>query len=223
MGPEKLKRYPFWVPFSLEAEVTRLFQSLLVQNLTQSISQDQPSFRNLSHEDPVFQALRHFATSTLVQHRSSYNSDEWSSPAKLCNFCIERLHNQMLLQRYQSEIHDLAILRGRVPPISDLQPDGSSIPFFELELMDASLNEVLLFHGAPPDVLAQITLAGFDPLRAGERAGAMFGSSYFARNLSKCDFYASRGTRRQVLLSRVLGHPHQAVGITGWGPRRPLG
>ena len=203
-------------------EVDDAFKSLLVQHLTDPLTY---ACKEVSPLDPVCQAVRDFATSTLVQHRRAHNANEWCPVAKLCHFRIERLHNRTLHDKYLAEIDHLTHIRGRdrVNPILDLAADGSTRPFFDLKSKDTSLNEVFLFHGASSEVIEKIMLEGFDPQRGGEAAGAMFGiGAYFARNLSKCDFYARGNRRRHVLLSRVLlGHPYVAKQSLGQQVRRP--
>jgi hypothetical protein len=76
------------------------------------------------------------------------------------------------------------------------------------------LNEFLLYHGAPSDVIKRLQLQGLDPRYAGEHAGKMFGSGlYFATNSSKSDLYTKPdgGGLRCLLVVRVcLGEPHRA-------------
>eukprot|EP00927_Polykrikos_kofoidii_P010178 TRINITY_DN14308_c0_g1_i1.p1 TRINITY_DN14308_c0_g1~~TRINITY_DN14308_c0_g1_i1.p1 ORF type:complete len:160 (+),score=12.13 TRINITY_DN14308_c0_g1_i1:110-589(+) len=81
------------------------------------------------------------------------------------------------------------------------------------------LDEDFLFHGSPLDTVDDICRSGFDPRRAGEFVGRMFGvASYFAVNSSKADVYTGSSTsrlqrqaeRRLLVVRAVLGEPHHA-------------
>ena len=84
------------------------------------------------------------------------------------------------------------------------------------------VNEVSAFHGAAPENIQAICKEGFDPQRAGEGVGKMFGvAAYFAANASKSDVYTDnlaanrcfpRSAHRQIFLARVaLGKTYNTL------------
>ena len=55
-----------------------------------------------------------------------------------------------------------------------------------------ALNEAILFHGIPVDIVDRLLLQGLDPRRAGSNAGKMFGSGIYLADLSsKSDIYTT--------------------------------
>ena len=77
---------------------------------------------------------------------------------------------------------------------------------------DQRVNEYLLFHGAPSEIIERLSLQGLDPRHAGENTGALFGNgSYLATNSSKSDIYTrpnSNGERCVLLVRACLGETH---------------
>eukprot|EP00930_Biecheleria_cincta_P065273 TRINITY_DN5101_c0_g1_i1.p1 TRINITY_DN5101_c0_g1~~TRINITY_DN5101_c0_g1_i1.p1 ORF type:complete len:1132 (-),score=155.44 TRINITY_DN5101_c0_g1_i1:32-3166(-) len=79
------------------------------------------------------------------------------------------------------------------------------------EMLDAGLNEMLLWHGTDPDAANAIAEKGFLVERSGKaKHGRRFGGgAYFAEDLDKSLSYAkkAKGGRQSVLLCRVVcGH-----------------
>lgn len=97
---------------------------------------------------------------------------------------------------------------GQSPPVAVL-PDGVRRV---QTLADAKLNEVMLYHGAPPQVIEKLQTGSFIPQFGGTNAGKLFGTgTYFAAHSSKSDQYATPNAagERSILLARVcLGEPH---------------
>ena len=75
-----------------------------------------------------------------------------------------------------------------------------------------NMNEYFLFHGCEESIIEEIWQTGFDPRRAGEVTGKMFGAAtYFTPNASKADAYTEpRSNRlkkeaiRHIVIARVL-------------------
>ena len=162
--------------------------------------------RELARCDVFFKAVKELMLSSVVQHRQTINSSIWSPSAKLEVLSVELLQNRHLLDKYMAERALLHERRQNVSPMKawSLYRDEDE------PLYDPRLNEVLLFHGASSHCIDKIVEEGFDPQRGGDNKGSMYGiGTYFAHNVSKCDFYSpiserSRWQVKEVLLSRVL-------------------
>ena len=91
-------------------------------------------------------------------------------------------------------------------------------------------NELLLYHGAPSEIIQQLRLSGLDPRRGGEHFGKLFGvGTYLATNSSKSDIYTkpnAAGERCVLVVRTVLGEPHKtkvAMPTVNKPPDRPDG
>ena len=98
--------------------------------------------------------------------------------------------------------------QGKNPTVAVL-PDGVRRV---QTLADAQLNEAMLYHGAPPQVIEKLQTGSFIPQFGGTNRGKLFGTgTYFAAHSSKSDQYATPNAagERGILLARVcLGEPH---------------
>jgi hypothetical protein len=78
-------------------------------------------------------------------------------------------------------------------------------------VLDASLNEVHLFHGTPPDIATLISRHGFDE-RVANMGGLYGAGTYFAENSCKSMQYtvsSNSDGEYTIIYSRVLlGHVH---------------
>ena len=116
-----------------------------------------------------------------------------------------------LQDKYVAELQDIAGLCQHV--VSPLTIGFGAIPVHSFE--GRGLNEYLLYHGAPANIVDRLTLQGLDPRYAGENVGKLFGQGcYFAANSSKSDIYATvdeASGLRCILITRVaLGEAHMA-------------
>ena len=78
-----------------------------------------------------------------------------------------------------------------------------------------ALNEAILFHGIPVDIVDRLLLQGLDPRRAGSNAGKMFGSGIYLADLSsKSDIYTTpneNGERCILCVRTCLGEAYKAT------------
>jgi hypothetical protein len=156
----------------------------------------------LTVEDPRFKILRDSFLQSIRSHRKNYRSDEWCELAQLEIDSIDLVENPHLTQKFLTRRREL------VQALSPHEPTDLKI---DALLLDGSLRDYLLYHGAEGSIVERICTKGFDPQRGGENAGKMFGvGAYFAENASKADFYAipdpdrSPQGQRATLVTRVL-------------------
>eukprot|EP00931_Biecheleriopsis_adriatica_P107657 TRINITY_DN8197_c0_g1_i1.p1 TRINITY_DN8197_c0_g1~~TRINITY_DN8197_c0_g1_i1.p1 ORF type:complete len:725 (+),score=131.97 TRINITY_DN8197_c0_g1_i1:173-2347(+) len=99
---------------------------------------------------------------------------------------VLRVENHEVYQRYARRRSDMKS-GPRAEPFS-VKTEG-----FDINL-DASINEMYLFHGTNPVAADSIARTDFDMERAGSAVGTMFGAGvYLAENASKSDEYAKEG------------------------------
>ena len=126
---------------------------------------------------------------------------------------IEQLHNPRLQEIYMAEVQDIAGLCERkvspLPPVVEHATEVKVQSFPGLKL-----NERLLYHGAPSELIERLRLQGLDPRRAGSHFGALYGCGvYLAANSSKSDIYTkpnADGERCILVVRACLGEAYQA-------------
>ena len=155
----------------------------------------------LDEGDPTRTFLKqHFKKSVLAHRRR--HGEPHKEPPKLKVLRIERIHNPRLQEKYLAEVQDIAgLVERRVTPLDILAPPAAVESYHGLKL-----NEFLLYHGAPHDIVERLSMQGLDPRYAGENAGKLFGAgSYFAANSSKSDIYTTPNAagERCILICRV--------------------
>ena len=76
------------------------------------------------------------------------------------------------------------------------------------------LNEYLMYHGAPAQLIDRLNLQGLDPRCAGEHFGKLYGmGTYLATNASKSDIYTQpndQGERCVLVVRTCLGEAQPA-------------
>jgi len=127
---------------------------------------------------------------------------------------IERLFNPRLQEKYLAEVQDIAgLCSQKVSPLPDGSRHTAFIPSVET-FNNLKLNEFLLYHGAPSNLIERLCLQGLDPLRAGTNFGKLFGAGvYLAANSSKSDIYTTESDNQErcVLVVRTcLGEAYAA-------------
>ena len=109
-----------------------------------------------------------------------------------------------------SELQDIAGLCKK--HVSDRLEDVDAVRV--QSFTNIELNEFLVFHGAPSDIIERLQMQGLDARYAGEHRGKMFGNGlYFATNSSKSDIYTTpdaAGLRCLLVVRVCLGEPHRA-------------
>ena len=127
---------------------------------------------------------------------------------------IERILNPRLQDKYTSELQDLAGLCEQ--KCTPLTIDAIPVQSFE----GLQLNEFLLFHGLPSNLVQRLALQGLDPRFAGAHFGHLFGhGTYLASNSSKADIY-TEGFEAQARLPRTA-HRKMIIARAALGVRRP--
>lgn len=160
----------------------------------------------LGNTDPTYVFLGQKIQSSLAGHRAGIK-DKSRMPAPLLEVdAIEEVFTPRLIEKYTLELqHITGLSRSGASEDISMEHGVRLLPAKRTEL-----NEFLLFHGAKLEDIDDICTAGFDPRRAGESAGSLFGyGTYFAENCSKADLYAGpvpfrKFQRRMcVLVARV--------------------
>eukprot|EP00931_Biecheleriopsis_adriatica_P018379 TRINITY_DN12903_c0_g1_i2.p1 TRINITY_DN12903_c0_g1~~TRINITY_DN12903_c0_g1_i2.p1 ORF type:complete len:516 (-),score=53.35 TRINITY_DN12903_c0_g1_i2:177-1724(-) len=175
----------------------------------------------LDQADPIYRFLVERVQSSLVEHRAAIRDNTRMPAPKLTVESIEEVFNPRLIEKYTLELQHMTGLSRSGASQDIVSEHGVRL----LPGERTELNEFLLFHGAKSGDIDDICSAGFDPRRAGQSAGSLFGhGTYFAENFSKADLYAGpnpfhhfRG-RMCVLVARVamgesLGTPTALKGI----------
>ncbi|CAE8581314.1 unnamed protein product [Polarella glacialis] len=201
---------------------------LMIANLPRLSYYLEYCVEDIPSEAPQAQLLSQFVASTTAQHRRQLRSSEFCKEAQLEVLGVRAVCNPRLQKLYMAKLEHLEGKRR--------QGCSPILPFQHLKLPlgtgEADLNEHLFFHGAPIAVVDKICKAGFNPCRAGEATGAIFGTaSYFALNSSKADDYTEdRGqplpkqAKRTLIIARVLlGESHRATGPKQDARRPPDG
>jgi len=157
---------------------------------------------------PAAQLLKELVQTTATKHRTSYGSTEYKDAPSLEVLSVRSVINPRLQAKYLAKLDDLEGKRRSrgcrpVHALSHLK--------LPLGMHDLDLNEHILFHGAPTEVLEKICKGGFEPQRGGEASSKLFGvAAYFAANSSKSDDYTeerarplNRNAKRSLIISRV--------------------
>jgi hypothetical protein len=161
----------------------------------------------LAGDHPVVQCLTHRVQTRVAAHRPRPSSAH-RPPPRLEIVRVEQIFNPRLQEKYLSELQDCAGLceQSVTHRLEDLV-DAPRVQSVE----GLDLNEVMLFHGVPVDLVERLAMQGLDPRRAGTNAGKMFGAgSYFADLSSKADIYTTPNdaNERCLLVVRTcLGEP----------------
>ena len=162
----------------------------------------------LDKDDPRYDLLASRLYSTTVAHRPSKEKPH-CSPPEFEVVRIERILNPRLQDKYTSELQDLAGLCEQ--KCTPLTIDAIPVQSFE----GLQLNEFLLFHGLPSNLVQRLALQGLDPRFAGAHFGHLFGhGTYLASNSSKADIYTTTsdeaGVRAMLVVRTCLGEPYYA-------------
>eukprot|EP00930_Biecheleria_cincta_P054885 TRINITY_DN41274_c0_g1_i1.p1 TRINITY_DN41274_c0_g1~~TRINITY_DN41274_c0_g1_i1.p1 ORF type:complete len:484 (+),score=57.88 TRINITY_DN41274_c0_g1_i1:58-1509(+) len=178
----------------LEAKKTKLANDMsdalvtrLLSTLPHSDRYTRYAIRRLDNADPVYCFLEKRLQASLVKHRASLQNSNWQPAPKLIVESIEEVFNPRLIERYILELQHMTGLSraGASPNIAT--ENGIRL----LPAERTNLNEFLFYHGAKLADIDEISQAGFDPRRAGQNAGNLFGhGTYFAENFSKAELYA---------------------------------
>jgi hypothetical protein len=178
------------------------------------------STKPLAAEDPAREVLAHGLQRTATRHARTVRDFPMRQAAGLGHLQgraprydvvrVERILNPRLQDKYLAEVQDIAGLCGKT--VRDALHDVDAQRVVSLEGLQ--LNEFMLYHGAPSDLIARLQKQGLDPRLAGTHFGKMFGAAtYMATNSSKSDIYTKPGEDglRCILVVRAcLGEPHRA-------------
>lgn len=226
----------------LEAEVARLSSAQRIHHLEMarlqaSILPQQSRYseyglHNVPLDSPTGMFVCNLLESTVVPHRLELRAPDFAPAPRLRVRRVEKISNARLYDKYMTAVSDLEGLyrecgcENLSDVFQNLRVHPASIPIGRPDL-----NELFAFHGAEPTLVQQICKAGFDPRRAGEAAGKIFGlATYFAVNSSKSDMYTDwssrlpRSAERKVILARlVLGRSLRVTAACGDWTRPPDG
>ena len=160
----------------------------------------------LAKDDPLYSKLETSFLSSLTSHRGPNRGDPHRQVPKLTVTRIERIHVPRLQEKYLVELQDIAGLCEQ----KATKMNGVNAPRVQsIEGLD--LNEFLMYHGAPADLIDRLEKQGLDPRYAGEHFGKLFGAGvYLATNASKSDIYTTQnaaGERCIMLVRTCLGEP----------------
>lgn len=161
----------------------------------------------LHPDDPVHEYLAKSFVESVTRHRGPGQRDPHRE-APLFDVCrIEKIYCPRLQEAYLAELNNTAGLCERNVTRLSL-PNAVPVQSFE----GLELNEYLLYHGAPSDMIRRFTEQGLDPRYAGTHFGKLFGNgTYFAAHSSKSDIYTApngAGERSVLVVRACLGEPH---------------
>ena len=162
--------------------------------------------KTVSAEDPLYKKLVQSFLGSVTHHRGPNRGDPHCPTPKLAVARIERIHVPRLQEKYLVELQDIAgLCEQKVTRISP----ANATRVQSIEGLD--LNEFLMYHGAPADLIDRLEKQGLDPRYAGEHFGKLFGAGlYLATNSSKSDIYTTpnaNGERCIMLVRACLGEP----------------
>lgn len=164
----------------------------------------------LENDDPRYTLIESALKKSLVRHRPYQDAPHCPAPVLEVDR-IERIMSPRLQDKYTSELQDLAgLCERRCTPIRPAV-DAIQVETYE----GLPLNEFLLFHGLPFDLVSRVCMQGLDPRYAGEHMGKLFGhGTYLASNASKSDIYTTpdptSGMRCLLLVRTCLGEAEYA-------------
>ena len=171
----------------------------------------------LAPNDPVCSRITSDFTSNVQQHKrgppgASRVEERLRAAPRLEVIRVERLSCPRVQDLYIPQLDHVA---GAAGVGTGGRPSVAQLPECVLRaqtLADLNLNEALLYHGAPSDIIESVCTGGFMPQLGGTRTGGLFGvGTYFAAHSSKSDIYTRPDAdgERCILLTRVcLGEPH---------------
>ena len=168
----------------------------------------------LADDDPTRAHLIVEFLKSCTRHRGPRQGDPHRGVPLFKVQRVEQLHNPRLQEKYMAELQDIAgLCEQRVKKLPEI--DAARHTLINVETFQGlKLNERLLYHGAPSNLIERLRLQGLDPRRAGAHFGKLYGSAvYLAANSSKSDIYTEPNAagERCVLVVRVcLGEAHLA-------------
>ena len=167
----------------------------------------------LADDDATAELLKGHFEKSVTRHRGPAQGDPHREAPKLEVVRIERLVNPRLQEKYLAEVQDIAGLCER--KVSPLPPVVEHATEVKVESFPGlKLNERLLYHGAPSELIERLRLQGLDPRRAGSNFGKLYGHGvYLAANSSKSDIYTkpnADGERCILVVRACLGETHRA-------------
>lgn len=175
---------------------------------------------SLTEGDAMFGFFAELLCESCVPHRRDLHSREFRPAPQLCVTRVDIVRNPRLAKFYHAKAEELEGLRSAGCD-SILTLTALKIPAQrDVGCAGPDLNEHFLFHGAPTETIGEICQNGFDPRRAGEGSGRLFGmATYLAPNASKSDLYTDASARRlgrraprQVVIARaLLGASHRTA------------
>ena len=164
----------------------------------------QTGTEQLASDDPIYEHLAREFQRTTASHRGPEQGDPHRDPPQFDVLRILRVKAPRLQEKYLAEVQDIAGLCQRA--VTSLTVDALEVSSFD----GLSMNEFLMYHGAPSDLVeSRLLMQGLDPRYAGEHFGKLFGSGiYLATNSSKSDIYTkpnAAGERCILVVRACLG------------------
>ena len=223
MPPRRKRGRPDDLPDAAEAEHASVEQDLTAaiaakRSVTRAMLSMLPHFSRysqcsslaLSEEDPRHEYLSSEFLRTVLSHRGPRRSDPHREKPQLEILRIERVITPRLQEKYLAEVQDVAgLCERRVEPLPDM--DALRVESFD----GVNVNEYLLFHGAPSNLIERLQMQGLDHRYAGSHFGKLFGSgTYLAANSSKSDIYTEpndEGERCVLVVRACLGEAFKAT------------
>ena len=184
----------------------------------------------LADDDPTRAHLIVEFLKSCTRHRGPRQGDPHRGVPLFKVQRVEQLHNPRLQEKYMAELQDIAgLCEQRVKKLPEI--DAARHTLINVETFQGlKLNERLLYHGAPSNLIERLRLQGLDPRRAGAHFGKLYGSAvYLAANSSKSDIYTepnAAGERCVLVVRACLGEAHlakQAMPQALMPPERPDG
>jgi len=184
----------------------------------------------LPEEEPAVNYLRKLFVASVTRHRKRQGAPHSAKPDVEVTR-VERIVNPRQQEKYLAELQDMeGLCQLRVTPLhSRLVRDGSGAVAVQ-SIAGRELNEFLLYHGIPSELVERLKQQGLDPRRAGSNFGKLYGSAvYLAANSSKSDIYTepnAAGERCVLVVRACLGEAHlakQAMQSALMPPERPDG
>ena len=168
----------------------------------------------LADDDPTRAHLIAEFLKSCTRHRGPRQGDPYRGVPMFEVQRVEQLHNPRLQEKYMAELQDIAgLCEQRVKKLPEM--DAARHTLINVETFQGlKLNERLLYHGAPSNLIERLRLQGLDPRRAGGHFGKLYGSAvYLAANSSKSDIYTepnAAGERCVLVVRACLGEAHLA-------------
>ena len=184
----------------------------------------------LADDDPTRAHLIAEFLKSRTRHRGPGQGDPHRGVPMFEVQRVEQLHNPRLQEKYMAELQDIAgLCEQRVKKLPEINAARHTLINVET-FQGLKLNERLLYHGAPSNLIERLRLQGLDPRRAGGHFGKLYGFAvYLAANSSKSDIYTepnAAGERCVLVVRACLGEAHlakQAMPQALMPPERPDG